>query len=186
MPDLNSVPPSPYTPSQTVSRLHAVQHPVTTTTTTTTTTSRSSTSTATPVAEAAPTSSDPMLHILPSNQSAFHPTAASVSSPPPPPPATAMSHVQGPLPPHPPLSPDSLNEHAFAAGPGPLRHPKPLTASELHMKLEREQEQIVRKPADDCSQLSAPPQIQWPSKIPIFLRASALMLTNRKGQSPLS
>lgn len=30
------------------------------------------------------------------------------------------------------------------AGPGPLRHPRPLTAAELHSQLEQEQELLVR------------------------------------------
>lgn len=120
MPDLNSVPPSPHSHSQAVSRLHAVQH-------------------TSPESAAPITTSDSMLHILPSNQSALNHGAASHS-----PAATAMSQIETVHPPHPPLSPDSLSEHAFAAGPGPLRHPRPLTASELHMKLEKEQEQIVR------------------------------------------
>jgi hypothetical protein len=29
------------------------------------------------------------------------------------------------------------------SGPGPLRHPRPLTAAELHQQLEREQEAVV-------------------------------------------
>ena len=30
------------------------------------------------------------------------------------------------------------------AGPGPLRHPRPLTAADLHLQLEKEQEAVVR------------------------------------------
>ena len=29
------------------------------------------------------------------------------------------------------------------AGPGPLRHPRPLTAADLHLQLEKEQEAVV-------------------------------------------
>jgi hypothetical protein len=29
-------------------------------------------------------------------------------------------------------------------GPGPLRHPRPLTAADLHLQLEKEQEAVVR------------------------------------------
>jgi hypothetical protein len=32
------------------------------------------------------------------------------------------------------------------AGPGPLRHPRPLTAADLHLQLEKEQEAVVRMP----------------------------------------
>jgi hypothetical protein len=31
-------------------------------------------------------------------------------------------------------------------GPGPLRHPRPLTAADLHLQLEKEQEAVVRMP----------------------------------------
>ena len=30
------------------------------------------------------------------------------------------------------------------SGPGPLRHPRPLTAADLHLQLEKEQEAVVR------------------------------------------
>lgn len=33
---------------------------------------------------------------------------------------------------------------AVGTGPGPMRHPRPMTASELHMQLEKEQEAVVR------------------------------------------
>ena len=32
---------------------------------------------------------------------------------------------------------------AVGAGPGPVRHPRPMTAAELHSELEREQEAVV-------------------------------------------
>ena len=32
---------------------------------------------------------------------------------------------------------------AVGSGPGPIRHPRPLTAAELHSELEREQEAVV-------------------------------------------
>jgi hypothetical protein len=32
------------------------------------------------------------------------------------------------------------------SGPGPLRHPRPLTAADLHLQLEKEQEAVVRTP----------------------------------------
>jgi hypothetical protein len=33
-------------------------------------------------------------------------------------------------------------------GPGPLRHPRPLTAADLHLQLEKEQEAVVCKRMD--------------------------------------
>lgn len=33
-------------------------------------------------------------------------------------------------------------------GPGPLRHPRPLTAADLHMQLEKEQEAVVSDPSN--------------------------------------
>lgn len=35
------------------------------------------------------------------------------------------------------------DESAVGTGPGPVRHPRPLTAAELHSQLEREQEAVV-------------------------------------------
>ena len=32
-------------------------------------------------------------------------------------------------------------------GPGPLRHPRPLTAADLHLQLEKEQEAVVSRPS---------------------------------------
>jgi hypothetical protein len=43
----------------------------------------------------------------------------------------------------PPPAPGQDNS-GVGAGPGPLRHPRPLTAAELHQQLEQEQELLVR------------------------------------------
>lgn len=67
------------------------------------------------------TPSDSNLHILPSNQHEMNHSRTS-STP-------ASAQVQG-----------VQRDHS----PGPLRHPKPITVSQLHMELEREQEQVVR------------------------------------------
>ncbi|KAG9251423.1 uncharacterized protein F5Z01DRAFT_280140 [Emericellopsis atlantica] len=72
----------------------------------------------------------PTLNILPSNQSAVN---ASLS--------TAQSQ---------PLAP-----YETEAGPGPLRHPRPLTAAELHIELEKEQEAVVNRLTRELSLLRA-------------------------------
>lgn len=41
------------------------------------------------------------------------------------------------------LSDDLLETSELTGSPGPLRHPKPLTPSDLHMVLEKEQEAMV-------------------------------------------
>lgn len=52
----------------------------------------------------------------------------------------------------PPLHSPGLmpDQTAVGIGPGPLRHPRPLTAAELHMQLEKEQEAVVRPLFDNC------------------------------------
>lgn len=37
----------------------------------------------------------------------------------------------------------SGDNSGVGTGPGPLRHPRPLTAADLHMQLEKEQEAVV-------------------------------------------
>ncbi|KAI9799630.1 MAG: hypothetical protein M1833_003945 [Piccolia ochrophora] len=41
------------------------------------------------------------------------------------------------------------------SGPGPMRHPRPLTAAELHLELEKEQEAVVNRLTRELSQLRA-------------------------------
>jgi hypothetical protein len=36
-----------------------------------------------------------------------------------------------------------MDNTGVGAGPGPLRHPRPLTAADLHSQLEKEQEAVV-------------------------------------------
>lgn len=76
----------------------------------------------------------PSLHILPSNQSAVNTTSplASPGLPPPAVPPTAAEIVS---------QPNDVN--VASGGSGPLRHPRPLTAAELHLQLEKEQEAVV-------------------------------------------
>ncbi|KAM0252737.1 hypothetical protein ACHAP5_001032 [Fusarium lateritium] len=90
----------------------------------------------------APTS--PSLNILPSNQNTVnHSDSPSLPSPvlnasqPP-------SHVAG-IPGEPGVGP----------GPGPIRHPRPLTAAELHHELEKEQEAVVNRLTRELSLLRA-------------------------------
>ncbi|KAI0014739.1 hypothetical protein F4780DRAFT_170900 [Xylariomycetidae sp. FL0641] len=99
--------------------------------------------TATPPASAsataaAPASASPSM-ILPSNQQALQQASAG-SLPSPSLPASAM---------HPPPAPGQ------DSGPGPLRHPRPLTAAELHQQVEQEQELLVNRLTRDLSMLRA-------------------------------
>ncbi|KAF5130230.1 hypothetical protein E5D57_006567 [Metarhizium anisopliae] len=138
MPDLNSVPPSPHSlalsrqqSSHQMAPLHS--HPM--------------------VSSPSQSSS---INILPSNQNAVshsHSRSASLSQPhgassSASPQLIAAQPLQSQLP---PLSGDS----SVGPGPGPLRHPRPLTASELHMQLEKEQEAVVNRLTRELSLLRA-------------------------------
>ncbi|KAI1110435.1 hypothetical protein F5Y14DRAFT_363124 [Nemania sp. NC0429] len=91
----------------------------------------------------APTSSS--LDILPSNQQAFQAANASHS------PSQSLTAT----------APGSLahahlpgqDNTGVGAGPGPLRHPRPLTAAELHSQLEQEQELLVNRLSRDLTML---------------------------------
>ncbi|KAI1743115.1 hypothetical protein F4680DRAFT_392529 [Xylaria scruposa] len=104
-----------------------------------------------PVSTVSPSSSLPVLtpstpsslNILPSNQSAFQEGSSSYLPSPPLPSAANMP---------PPLVPGQDNT-GVGAGPGPLRHPRPLTAAELHSQLEQEQEMIVNRLSRDLTML---------------------------------
>ncbi|SLM38157.1 hypothetical protein LPUS_08289 [Lasallia pustulata] len=67
------------------------------------------------------------------------------------PPAAPISSTTGSiqLPPRdPPFSGDTAtaaDNSGVGVGPGPLRHPRPLTAADLHMQLEKEQEAVVNR-----------------------------------------
>ncbi|KAI1503438.1 hypothetical protein F5X99DRAFT_104706 [Biscogniauxia marginata] len=130
MPDLNSVPPSPH--ALAVSRQSSYSH-------------HSQSQTQHP-----PASTTPSLNILPSNQQALQ--QASSSSLPSPPPFQTTA-VAG-MPPPPPSAPGQDNT-GVGSGPGPLRHPRPLTAAELHSQLEQEQEMLVNRLTRDLSMLRA-------------------------------
>ncbi|KAL0934016.1 uncharacterized protein CTRU02_210815 [Colletotrichum truncatum] len=78
-------------------------------------------------------SESPSLNILPSNQNTVNnPSASNPSLP---------SPTMGPVAAtSPPIAPEPS-----VSGPGPIRHPRPLTASDLHMQLEKEQEAVVNR-----------------------------------------
>ncbi|KAI8282247.1 hypothetical protein K4K56_011239 [Colletotrichum sp. SAR 10_98] len=80
-----------------------------------------------------PASSDsPSLNILPSNQNTVN--NPNTSNPSLPSPTMAPAATSPPVAPEPSVS-----------GPGPIRHPRPMTASDLHMQLEKEQEAVVNR-----------------------------------------
>ncbi|PHH58977.1 hypothetical protein CDD82_2588 [Ophiocordyceps australis] len=84
-------------------------------------------------------SSPSSLSILPSNQAAMaHSRSGSMSSPP----LHQLHH-------------GSAADGAVDGGPGPMRHPRPMTASELHMQLEKEQEAVVNRLTRELSLLRA-------------------------------
>jgi hypothetical protein len=79
-----------------------------------------------------PVPSSSSLHILPSNQSAVNQAGSSSSLPSPHFPPSAIP--PGPI----------LAETSSSSPAGPIRHPRPLTAADLHLQLEKEQEAVVR------------------------------------------
>ena len=104
------------------------------------------------------TAASPELNILPSNQQTYHQRALSTSLPSPPFPASSSNPtlpMAMPPPPAPVTRPDPAE-----TGPGPIRHPRPLTAAELHQQLEQEQELLVCSLRFCC----APTTTWFPSK----------------------
>ncbi|KAI0839714.1 hypothetical protein F5Y06DRAFT_264417 [Hypoxylon sp. FL0890] len=126
MPDLNSVPPSPHILAA----------------------SRQASSNQNGPSQVSPPIQAPIspsLNILPSNQQTVNRTS-SISLPSPP-----LSGVHAmPQPPAP-----GQDNTGVGAGPGPLRHPRPLTAAELHSQLEQEQELLVNRLTRDLTMLRA-------------------------------
>jgi hypothetical protein len=115
-PDLNSVPPSPH-PSTTSATSPLPRVP---------SSRRASQQMASP--QILPLS--PALNILPSNQSTVNNIAPPMVSPP----LTGTMSTASSLP---------GDNTGVGTGPGPLRHPRPLTAADLHLQLEKEQEAVV-------------------------------------------
>ncbi|KAI1472930.1 uncharacterized protein F4812DRAFT_410928 [Daldinia caldariorum] len=126
MPDLNSVPPSPHILA--ASRQASSNHNW-----------QSQTS-------APPAPLSPSLNILPSNQQTVNRT----SSIPLPSPPLAGAHTMSAS-----HSIPGQDNTGVGAGPGPLRHPRPLTAAELHSQLEQEQELLVNRLSRDLVMLRA-------------------------------
>ncbi|ESZ98841.1 hypothetical protein SBOR_0699 [Sclerotinia borealis F-4128] len=127
-PDLNSVPPSP--------RLQEViASPRLTSRTPSRRTSQA-------MSSSNPRLSATSLHILPSNQS-----AVAAASPPLMSPNNILTSATGTI-----LAGDNTG---VGMGPGPLRHPRPLTAADLHLQLEKEQEAVVNRLTRELTMLRA-------------------------------
>ncbi|CAG8974017.1 hypothetical protein HYALB_00008566 [Hymenoscyphus albidus] len=125
-PDLNSVPASPRTLADATSpRITSRNTP-----------RRASQQMAPPALP--PTS----LNILPSNQSAVN----HIGSPP----------LTSPTMPYTSMTAAPVGDNTgVGTGPGPLRHPRPLTAADLHLQLEKEQEAVVNRLTRELSMLRA-------------------------------
>jgi hypothetical protein len=123
MPDLNSVPASPHPTAgsrrQSSSQATLPPHLQTN--------PRRLSSTQTSTADAS-------IHILPSNQSTVNQSRRT-------------SEASQPSPFIPTPGSDRDRDASIVAGPGPIRHPRALTAAELHIQLEKEQEAVVSPPS---------------------------------------
>lgn len=85
----------------------------------------------------------PSLNILPSNQNAVNHSSPPLASPNMATIATGTAGV-------------SVGDNTgVGTGPGPLRHPRPLTAADLHLQLEKEQEAVVNRLTRELSMLRA-------------------------------
>lgn len=131
MPDLNSVPPSSHSLAAMSRR-------------------QSSQQMAPLVQPPLSSASSSSINILPSNQSALsqphaqgHDSRSASLSQPPGASSTASPQFIAVQPMQSQQPPPSSGDPSVGPGPGPLRHPRPLTASELHMQLEKEQEAVV-------------------------------------------
>ncbi|KAL8671515.1 MAG: hypothetical protein Q9168_003984 [Polycauliona sp. 1 TL-2023] len=71
------------------------------------------------------------------------------------PPPNPSSPSNANFPPREPTAPSSnpmtADNSGVGRGPGPIRHPQPLTAADLHMQLEKEQEAVVSIPANSAN-----------------------------------
>lgn len=125
MPDVNSIPASPSSTRRPSANATAQTHAS---------------------AAAPPTSTSPTLNILPSNQQSYHQGVP--GSLPSPSLTTAASMA-------PAAAVPGQDNAGVGAGPGPIRHPRPLTAAELHQQLEAEQELLVNRLTRDLQTLRA-------------------------------
>ncbi|TVY39752.1 hypothetical protein LOCC1_G005480 [Lachnellula occidentalis] len=82
------------------------------------------------------------LNILPSNQNAVNHTSPPLASPNMP----ATGGSAGGI---------AADNTGVGTGPGPLRHPRPLTAADLHLQLEKEQEAVVNRLTRELTTLRA-------------------------------
>jgi hypothetical protein len=69
------------------------------------------------------------INVLPSNQSAVNNPGVPMASP-------GLSGITT-------VATVPADNTGVGTGPGPLRHPRPLTAADLHLQLEKEQEAVV-------------------------------------------
>ncbi|KAI0505896.1 hypothetical protein F5B22DRAFT_639624 [Xylaria bambusicola] len=132
MPDLNSIPPTPQ--GLAAARAHR---------TSSAQAARSQQPSQRASSPPPAVSTSPSLNILPSNQQAFQEGSANYVPSPPLPSSNGMA---------PPPVPGQDNT-GVGAGPGPIRHPRPLTAAELHSQLEQEQELLVNRLSRDLTML---------------------------------
>ncbi|KAK7966577.1 uncharacterized protein PG986_000854 [Apiospora aurea] len=145
MPDINSIPASPYATPRRTSTTQPQQAA----------SLASSASQAQQQHTGAPASTSPALNILPSNQQTYHQRTSSTSLPSPPLPAPSSNPAALPMAMPPPPAPATARQDPAETGPGPIRHPRPLTAAELHQQLEQEQELLVNRLTRDLTILRA-------------------------------
>ncbi|KAI4604056.1 hypothetical protein KJ359_000183 [Pestalotiopsis sp. 9143b] len=99
-------------------------------------------------ATAPPASTSPTLNILPSNQQSYHQGVPGSLPSPSLPSVGPAANMQAPAAP-------GQDNAGVGAGPGPIRHPRPLTAADLHQQLEAEQELLVNRLTRDLQTLRA-------------------------------
>ncbi len=92
-----------------------------------------------PPVTSASASTSPSLNILPSNQSTVNASIASPLASPTVMPAGIGAAGIGAA----GTGATMGDNTGVGMGPGPLRHPRPLTAADLHLQLEKEQEAVV-------------------------------------------
>ncbi|EAA31217.1 hypothetical protein GE21DRAFT_9038 [Neurospora crassa] len=105
-----------------------------------------------------PVSSSPALNILPSNQPAVN---------------NAVSSPSLPSPHYLPASIAMKDSAGVDPGPGPTRHPRPLTAADLHLQLEKEQEAVVNRLSRELSMLRAAQNASVVSNASVISNASS-------------
>ncbi|CCC06678.1 hypothetical protein SMACR_00704 [Sordaria macrospora] len=105
-----------------------------------------------------PVPNSPALNILPSNQPAVN---NAVSSPP------------LPSPHYLPASIPMKDNAGVDSGLGPTRHPRPLTAADLHLQLEKEQEAVVNRLSRELSMLRAAQNASVVSNASVISNASS-------------